>query len=392
MRAVLLVFRNELRRVVTLRPAFAVLVIAAALYALLYPQPYLSESLRKSPIAVVDQDHSTTSRDLIRRLDATPDVSVLSVDPDLPVAQRRVFARDASGILVIPEGFERELLRGNSSPVALYADASYFLIYQRVALGVVGVVRTLGAEVEVRRLIGLGVDAPRATAAANPMPLTTIALFNPQEGYASYVLPAAFVLILQQTLLIGVGLLGTMPGATSVWRSADGRTFAGPLATVSGKLLAYLLLEAVIVPFYLVVLPYLYGIPRLGSAGAMLLFAVPFVMATGALGLVVAALFRSPLAVQLTMAAIGMPFFFLSGFSWPVEAMPKTAQWLAQLVPSSAAIDGFVRLGQLGATLSDVRGQVGVLCALAIVYALAAVLLEARSRGRLAQTIPDLAR
>ena len=70
MRAVLLVFRNELRRVLTLRPAFAVLVIAAALYALLYPQPYLSESLRKSPIAIVDQDHSTTSRDLIRRLDA----------------------------------------------------------------------------------------------------------------------------------------------------------------------------------------------------------------------------------------------------------------------------------------------------------------------------------
>ena len=137
MRAVLLVFRNELHRVLTLRPAFAVLVIAAALYALLYPQPYLSESLRKSPIVVVDQDHSTTSRDLIRRLDATPDVAVLSVDPDLPAAQRRVFARDASGILVIPEGFERELLRGNSSPVALYADASYFLIYQRVALGVV---------------------------------------------------------------------------------------------------------------------------------------------------------------------------------------------------------------------------------------------------------------
>ncbi|MFX6838628.1 hypothetical protein ABTH46_20030, partial [Acinetobacter baumannii] len=83
-------------------------------------------------------------------------------------------------------------------------------------------------------------------------------LFNPQGGYATYVLPAAFVLLLQQTLLIGTGLLGTLA-------ATGARPVANPFETVVGKILAYLVLEAVILPIYLIVLPYLYGLPRLGS-------------------------------------------------------------------------------------------------------------------------------
>ena len=366
------VFRAELRRIFTLWPAFSVLVVAACLYSVFYPQPYLNEALRDVAIAVVDEDQSTSSRDLSRRLDASPDIAVVSVLPDFPAAQRQVFAREASGIVVIPQGFERELLRGRASPVALYADASYFLIYQRVALAVSGVARTLGAEVEAGRLIAQGTDVAVARGLADPLPLTTIALFNPQGGYATYLLPAAFVLILQQTLLIGVGLAGTL--------ARDKRLLADPAATVLGKLLAYLALEAFIVPFYLIGLPYLYGIPRLGGVVPLLFLALPFVLATGALGLVVASVFRTSYAVQLAMAAIGMPFFFLSGFSWPPEAMPEPIVWLARLVPSTSAIEGLVKVGQMGASLADLRQPLFTLWALAVAYAGFAVALEAYRR------------
>lgn len=387
MSGLLTVFANELRRIFTLKPVFSVMVLAVAIYAVLYPQPYLNEALRRTPIAVVDRDQTTTSRELARRLDASPDVSVRFVLPDLPEAQRQIYLREISGILVVPEGFERELLRGMPSPVALYADASYFLVYQRVAGGVSGVASTLGAATEVRRLIGLGVDAAIAKAAAGPMALTAVALFNPQGGYATYVLPAAFVLILQQTLLIGVGLLGTLPGAAGVWQDAEGRMRAGPLSTVLGKLLAYLTLQAVVLPFYLIVLPYLYGVPRLGDLLSTLLFAVPFVLATGALGLLVAATLRNPLAVQLVMATIGLPFFFLSGFAWPFEAMPKLAQWLAEPVPSTSAIHGFVAIGQLGATLGELRPRIATLCVLALVYTVLAVLAEWSRRRRMVRSV-----
>ncbi len=378
MRALLAVCWIELRRILSLRPAFAVLVIGPLIYAAYYPQPYGNEALRDVPIAVVDLDGTDSSRQFVRRLDASSDVAIGAVLPDEASAEREVYARQLYGILVVPKYFERDLLHGRQSPLALYADASYFLIYQRIAGAVTAVAKTFGAEVETARLIAMNVDPALATAAADPMPLTAVTLFNPEGGYATYILPAAFVLILQQTLLIGVGLLGTLKN-----EALDGGSVsAGAFSRTSGKLLAYLILEAFVLPFYLVVLPYLYGIPRLGTLLNVVIFALPFVLSVSALGMVIARLFRNPLVVQLVSAALGLPFMFLAGFSWPSEAMPEALRYLTVLVPSTTAISGIVEVSQLGASLQDVRGPFLTLWLLAVVYGVVSLALEATAARR----------
>lgn len=380
MTSLLAVFRDEFRRIFALKPVFSILIGAVLIYAVLYPQPYLTEALRNVPIAVVDNDNTASSRDLTRLIDATPDINVTMTLPDFVTAEREVYARKIFGVLVIPQHFERDLLHGRPSPLALYSDASYFLMYQRLSGGVMAVARTFGAQVEATRLVGLGIDPVIASAATDPMPLTAVPLFNPQGGYATYVLPAAFVLILQQTLLISVGLLGTLPGARLTSRESEAAT-AGPVMTILGKLLAYLTVEAVVVSLYLIALPYFYGVPRLGSLTAQLFFAIPFVLSVSALGMVIAAWLRNPLMVQLVLGAIGLPFFFLAGFAWPVEAIPPAVHAVSLLVPSTSAIPGLVRIGQLGASLYEVRGALWTLWGLTLFYGALAVLIEAR-RGR----------
>lgn len=369
-------FRNEFSRIFTVRPVFSVLVMGVLIYSIYYPQPYLNEALRDVPIAVVDRDGTQASRDFARRVDATSDVAVLQVLPDLASAERQVYARRVDGILVIPQYFERELLHGRPSPVALYADASYFLIYQRVAGAVSAVAQTVGAEVESARLVAIGVDPAIAASASNPMPLTAVPLFNPESGYATYILPAAFVLLLQQILLMGVGLLNSMPDPDQATAGRE-RWFLPSI--MIGKLLAYLALQAVVLPLYLVILPYLYGLPRLGGLLPLLVFAIPFVLSVAGLGMVVAGAFRKPVRVQLVLAAAGLPLFMVSGFSWPSEAIPPAIKLLSYVVPSTSAIDGFVKLSQLGAPLSAVSSEFFTLWALAIVYNLIALLLAAQS-------------
>ncbi|RVT91760.1 ABC transporter permease [Rhodovarius crocodyli] len=374
MRAVLAVARHELARIFRLRPVFSVMVLAPLIYAVLYPQPYVNEALRDVPLAVVDLDGSTASRDFLRRLDATQEVAIALSAPDLPAAQRAVWERRVHGILVLPPHFERDLLHGRAAPVALYADAGYFLIYSRIAAGVGAVARTLGAEVEAGRLIAIGVDPALAVAATDPMPLTTVSLFNPQGGYATYVLPGALVLILQQTLLIGMGLLACMAPAPA----------AGPVALVLGRLLAGVAVQAVMLPFYLVGLTWLYGIPRLGGLCAMALVGLPFVLAVAALGLLAAAVLRRPLTVQLATAAMGLPVFFLAGFAWPPEAIPGWLRPVAQALPSTSAIDAFVRIAQMGAAPGLAAGQIRLLGLLAALYAGLAMLMEALRASRAA--------
>jgi ABC-2 type transport system permease protein len=385
MSSIAAVYRRELVRIFAVRPAFGVLVLALCAYAALYPQPYLAETLRDVPVAVVDRDGSTSSRELVRRIDATEAVAVAQVLPDMVTAERAVYARLVHGIVLIPTDFERDLLHGRPSPVALYSDASYFLMNSRVSGNVTAAVRNFDTEAETARLVRAGVDPSVAAAAADPLPLTAVTLFNPQAGYATFVLPAAFVLILQQTLLMGIGLLATSKDeGTAVERGMP----AGAAATILGKAVAYLTLHAVLLPCYLITLPYLYGLPRLGDVTTILVFAVPFILAVSLLGLTVPAVMRTPETVQLAYVALGLPVFFLSSTSWPAVAIPPPVALAATFLPSTAAIDGFVRITQMGATIVDVRSQFLTLWALVFLYGAAAIYLEFRRR-RLSSAQPS---
>jgi ABC-2 type transport system permease protein len=324
--------------------------------------------LRDVPVVLVDLDRSTSSATLSRQVDASEAVALTHVALDMWQATRIVHERAAYGVLLIPDGFERALLRGQQSPVALYADASYFLMYQRVMQGAAIPLRQMGAEVEMGRLIAQGTAQEVALAQVSPAAQIEVPLFNPAAGYATYVLPAAFVLILQQTMLMGLALVATR------------RTprVGHPVWLLLGRMAGWAALYALVLPLYLVVLPALYNLPNLGNPWSLLMLGLPFVLATGLFAQCVAALFRQGDVIQVVLLALGLPFFFLAGFAWPVEAIPPHLNAIAQLVPSTAAIDGLVRLTQMGATLQEVARSLWQLWGLVGLFGAIVLYLETR--------------
>lgn len=376
MSALATAFRAELRAVLGDRQVRMIVLLALVIYALIYPLPYRAELLRDVPVVLVDQDRSTASADLVRRVDASEAVALTHDALDMAEATRLVHERRAYGVMLIPDGFERALLRGDQSPVALYADASYFLMYQRVMQGAAVPLRQMGAEIEAARLIAQGTPRAVATAQVSPANQIEVPLFNPAAGYATYVLPAAFVLILQQTMMMGLALAATRRGPLpghAVWR-------------LLGRAGAWLAIYVGLLPIYLIVLPVLYGLPILGGPGALMMLGLPFLLAAGFLAQLVAALFRQGEVVQVVLLAMGLPFFFLSGFAWPVEAIPVHLNALAQLIPSTAAIDGLVRVTQMGATLPQIAPILWHLWALAGGLGLIVLAVEIRRAARLTPT------
>ena len=361
-------FRAELHAVLGDKQVRSIVLLALVIYALIYPLPYRAELLRDVPVVLVDQDRTTASAELARRVDASEAVALTHDAPDMVEATRLVHERRAFGVMLIPDGFERALLRGDQSPVALYADASYFLMYQRVMQGAAVPLRQLGAEIEAGRLIAHGTPRAVAIAQVSPANQIEVPLFNPVAGYATYVLPAAFVLILQQTMMMGLALAATrrrpLPGHP-VWR-------------LLGRAAAWLTIWAGLLPLYLIVLPVIYGLPILGGPGTLTMLGLPFVLAAGFLVQLVAALFRRGEVVQVVLLATGLPFFFLSGFAWPVEAIPAHLNALAQLIPSTPAIDGLVRVTQMGATLPQIAPVLWHLWALAGGLGLVVLAVETR--------------
>lgn len=372
--------------------ALLVLIGALVLYAFFYPTPYTPQVLKEVPVAVVDLDRSEMSRRLVRMVDAHELVRVSRMAGGMADAEQDVRSGRAGGVVVVPAGFERSIRRGEQSSLGVYTDASYFLVYRQVLTGVVEAGGTLSAGIEVRRLQAQGLPLDAAMKAREPVGLVARPLFNATEGYASYVVPAVLVLILQQTLLVGIGLVGgtrrerrrphlrTRPGGAGVLRvkqpaqpQADSERGLGrSLATVLGRALAYFLLYLVHLLFYFGVVFRIFGFPQRAGALQLLAFAAPFLLSVIFLALAVRAVFRTREMSMQVLLFTSLPALFLAGFSWPVEAMPRWLAVFANALPSTPAIAGFLRLSQMGASLSQVRAEWLLLWALCGVYFLAA--------------------
>ncbi|HMJ27982.1 MAG TPA: ABC transporter permease, partial [Xanthobacteraceae bacterium] len=224
-------FAAEWRRVLAIRGAFILLVIAPLIYGLYYPQPYLSQILRKVPIAVVDNDLSELSRGIVQTLDASGAVRVAVQADTLAEARAALDRGEAFAVVGIPPGTQRDVLKGITAHLPIYADATYLFIFRSTGTGIAAAIDTLSSELAAGGARTDGSLVKASLAAQSPADILLQPVFNPVGGYASYIVPAAFVLILQQTLLIGAAML------TGV---ALAQARGGAFASVLGRGIAHL--------------------------------------------------------------------------------------------------------------------------------------------------------
>jgi ABC-2 type transport system permease protein len=350
----------------------ALIVLAPLAYGALYPQPYLGQVLRNIPIAVVDQDQTELSRNLVQTLNADEAISVKTRSDTIADAQAALDRHEVFAILAIPKDTERQVLRGEKARIAAYVDAAYFLLYSRTLQGISEAAATVSTDIATRgaRVEGSLVYAAM-TRSNSPIEFLSQPLFNPTGGYASYVVPAAFLLILQQTLLLGVASLGgaaySLGGPANRWLRSGARA-------VFGQALAHLCFALPGLALYLIVLPRVYGFSTLGRLEDLILMAVPFVLSVSFLAQFVSAWFTRRETAILIFIAVSLPIFFQVGVSWPVEALPDFIRTASRIIPSTSAIDGLVRINQMGATILDVKRDWITLWILTIAYGLLAVL------------------
>ncbi|MFZ2080153.1 MAG: ABC transporter permease [Xanthobacteraceae bacterium] len=359
-------FAAEWQRVLGTRGAFILLVLAPLVYGVYYPQPYLNQILRKIPIVVVDNDLSELSRSIVQTLDASGAVKVVARADTLAEAHALLDRGNAFAVVGIPPQTERDVLKGTTVHLPVYADATYFFLFRTLSNGIAVAINTLSAELAAGGARTDGSLVKAALAASSPADILLQPIFNPVGGYASYVVPAAFVLILQQMLLIGASLL-------TVVALAERRT-GGAFASVLGRGVAHLSIYLPALALYFIVLPRFYGFSTLGQPLQVFALASIFVLATSFMGQAAGAWFTRPETPTLVFLATSLPQFFLAGFSWPREAIPRPVLAGGYVFPADFAIDGLVRIDQLGASLSEVVHDWRGLWLLAIVYFLLAVM------------------
>ncbi|WP_421955474.1 ABC transporter permease [Polaromonas sp.] len=336
--------------------------IAPLLYGFFYPWPYGTQAVTRVPVAVVDYDHSSLSRQITRFAQASPRIDVRMVTGDEREAQQALWAGEIEGYAILPADLKRNVLRGKAAVVTVEADGSYALLNKAVLYGFAEAAGTVSAGVEIKKLQAGGQSALQANASRSPINLQMVALFNPTEGYGSYVVPAVALLIIQQTLLMGVGMLVGLWAETGRHRADAG--------TWLGRILAFSTVGYASGLLYFGWIFWLQDFPRgANTLGALVLLAF-YIPAICTLGALLGTWFGNRERALQVLLFTALPMAFVSGFSWPAEALPDALQTLRWLFPSTAGIQASLRLNQMGAPLADVGGLLAVLAALTAVAGL----------------------
>lgn len=369
------IWREEQRNVFKDAGVMIFFFLVPLMYPLLYAFIYNNEVVHEAKLVVVDPSDTYLSREFTRRVNATADVQVVSVCTDMEEAKRMLDEKKAYGILLFPSEFSKDLHEGRQTTVSLYCDMSALLFYKAFLLSATEVSLDMGKELRKQAHPASTDELERIT--VDPIPYESVALFNSQNGFASFLVPAILILVIQQTLVLGIGMLGGTAREKNRFHTLVpvSRHFNGTLRIVLGKSLTYLLLYVVVCIWALGIVPKLFSLPQVGGGGTILLFVLPYLFACIFFSMTLSGFMTSRESPMLVFVFTSVILLFISGVSWPKEAIPPFWRAVGYLFPSTPGIQGFIRINTSGASLSEVAGEYQTLWVQTGAYFMAACLV-----------------
>lgn len=374
---------TEVRRVFGDTTVLLIFFIAPLLYPLIFCYMYSNENVQNLPVAVVDQSRCEASKRFIHKIDATPEVDVAFRPATLAEAQHLMKEGEVHAIFLFPDDFATRLAERRTAHVSVFADMSSFYYYKAALLGSNAVLIDEMNTIQLERYAADGVTGIEAEEQVKPISYEEVTAFNPTGGYGSFFLPALMILVLHQTLFLGICiLLGDRRERQhpslhpSHLIPHNSQPTPSPHRILEGRAICYLLIYLPLCVLDLWLVPYWFHLPQLGNLHTILIFALPFLLAVIFFSTTVANLLVSQkISPMLCFVMLSLPLFFLSGMVWPQSNMPRF--WLAfsHLFPSTPGVQGFVKLSSMGASLADVRHEYLTLWIQAVVYFVAASLL-----------------
>lgn len=341
-------------------------------YPLLYSYVYTNEVVRDVPVAVVDESDSALSRELLRKMDASPDMKIAGYCNNMEEAREMVRRHEAYGIIRIPKSLTTDLAHGDQTTIGVYCDMSSMLYYKALILTATNVSLEVNKDIKISRYIK-GTTERQDEINKTPIDYDYVSLYNPQSGFAAFLIPPVLMLIIQQTLLLGIG----MSMGNSRERH-DGSVipfhpwYKNPVHIVIGKALPYFMLYMVLGVYMFAVVTDMFTLPQLGHYTTFIAFIVPYLLACIFLAMILSAFIYRREDSILLLVFLSVPLLFLSGLSWPSSAMPGFWKYVSYLFPSTFGLNGYVRITATGASLGDIRTEYMALWIQAGVYFLLA--------------------
>lgn len=342
------------------------------LYPVVYTLIYNPEIVDEIAVAVVDNSRSAASRELVRMTDASQSMRVAGYAADLNEARRWMNEHKIYGVMVIPADYGQQLGRGQQAVVPFYADVSLLLRYRAILSTLTDMQIALGAQIRAQKLDDAGLLGEAIMGGGDSTPLNgeSIILGDPTSGFASFVIPGILVLILQQSLILGITMLAA-GGRERRMRNGglDPLAIDAPVGIkMMGKALCYIVIYVPLTLYALHIVPLMFDLPHIGHLWEYLVFIFPLLLASVFMGMALSAFVTERESSMAVVVFTSVVFLFLSGLLWPRFAMSGFWRAIGDCVPATWGVEGFIRLNSNGSTLAEQNHCYTMLWILAIVY------------------------
>ena len=362
------IWAKEMRSTVKDEGVLIFFILVPILYPLLYGWIYTNEVVRDVAVAVVDMSHSHSSREFLRQVNSSPDVEVAYYCNNLEEAQQLVGKQVVHGIIYIPSDFSTNLGRGEQSTIEVFCDMRSMLTYKAIYQTSQAVATEMNSHIQIEKSGGMTARDDELT--THPIEVDEVSIFNATGGYGNSIIPAVLLLILQQTIVLGIGLSAGTARESNRYRDLVpiSRHYNGIFRIVLGKGLCYFMIAAVMGSYITCVVPRIYGYTTMVTPFQLLALMVPFILSSIFFGMTVSCMVRYRENVMLLVVFASLPMLFMTGVSWPESNIPGIWRGIAWLFPSTFGVRGFIRMSSMGGSLGDIGFEYQALWVQSLIY------------------------
>ena len=369
-------FRSEINAVVKDLGVMVFLVLLPLAYPLVYSLIYNPEVVRDVKVVVIDDDRSSLSRKLVRNMDASPEVEIIGYASNIDEGRRLMNQHQCYGLLYIPKGFQSSQQRGDQAQAILYSDMSLLLRYRAILVAATNVAQLMSAEITNMRLAADGSETIIFGDMQDVFEIKSVAMGDTTEGFDSFVMPGVLILILQQCIILVIGMRGGTKNEMLLSEKHNKKHGEKHLIErLLGQVACYVVLFIPIIVYLTYYVPLMFSFPMVGEEFEILLFLMPMMLASIFIGLILQHFVSERETIFMVWVVTSIVFLFLSGLTWPRYAMSDLWLALGSFVPATWGIEGYVLMNSCGADLSQVEEPYFMLWLLSLLYACGAIVV-----------------
>lgn len=376
------IWMTEMNEIIHDKGILIFIIFVPLCYPLLYSYVYTNEVVREVPFAVIDDNNSSSSREFIRKMDATPDAKLVAHCNSVEEARQLLKESKIYGVVHIPKTFTYDIWRGEQTTVGLYCSMSSLLYYKALLLAANNVSLDMNRDIKVEQHLH---PTTREDEKISRMPIEYdyVSLYNPQSGFAAFLIPPVLMLIIQQTLFLGIGMsMGNQREKCLARMLPKRKWYRRPFDIVTGKAIFYFMLYLLMAIYMYTAVTRWFGLPNLGDYYVFLQFIVPYILACIFMAMVLSVLVYRREDCIMLFVFLSVPLLFMSGISWPSSEIPTIWKYVSWLFPSTFRMNGYLRIMGNGASIADIRHEyIGLWCQVVVYATLACIMYRFRLKA-----------